>query len=77
MRQGVAFTGIGLVIRSGGSLAAGRLLRSHLFATSPADPVMITSAASILGLRAPCRHAGAGPPREPDDPVRALRDESV
>ena len=61
----------------GGSLAAARLLRSHLFATSPADPVMITSAAAILGLGAlaatlvPARRASR------TDPVRALRDESV
>jgi putative ABC transport system permease protein len=77
MKQGVVLTGVGLALGIGGSLAAARLLRSHLFATSPADPVMIASAAAILGLGAlaatlvPARRASR------TDPVRALRDESV
>jgi putative ABC transport system permease protein len=77
MKQGIVLTGVGLALGIGGSLAAARLLRFHLFATSPADPVMITSAAAILGLGAlaatlvPARRASR------TDPVRALRDESV
>jgi ABC-type antimicrobial peptide transport system permease subunit len=77
MKQGVVLTGVGLVIGIGGSLAAARLLRAHLFATSPVDPAVIAAAATVLGIGALAATLVPAHRASQTDPVRAPRDEGV
>lgn len=73
--RGLVMAGIGVVIGLAGSLGAARLLRSFLFQITPADPVALAAAVSLMTLAAvaacylPARRAASA------DPVEMLRTE--
>jgi predicted permease len=48
LRRGLVHLGIGLTIGLGGAFGVGRLLRSMLFQTGPADPLTLASIALLL-----------------------------
>lgn len=74
-RQAMVRLAAGLVVRSAGSLALSRFLKSLLYETSPADPLAYTVSAAVLlaigalASAAPAWKASAG------DPLAALRTE--
>jgi ABC-type antimicrobial peptide transport system permease subunit len=63
----------GIFLGLGGAMVAGRLLRSQLYSTSPADPRSLVTAA--LALLAAAMLAAAGPAISAarTDPVRSMR----
>jgi ABC-type antimicrobial peptide transport system permease subunit len=73
LRRGLVHLSIGLAIGLAGAFAVGRLLRSLLFQTSPADPVTLIAitallaGVSIAACLWPARQASRL------DPVTALR----
>lgn len=75
LARGLAMAGIGLAIGLAASLGAAQLLRSFLFAITPADPIAITVSAVVMTLAAlaacylPARRAASA------DPVTVLRAE--
>jgi predicted permease len=75
LRQGLALVGTGLVLGAVGSLMLSRILSSHLFETTPTDPLTLASVSAVFlvaGLAAclvPARRATT------IDPLVALRTE--
>ena len=74
MKHGIFLTSVGLTLGIAGCFAAARIVRAHLFATSPMDPTTIAATAIILafaGLTATLLPAARA---ARIDPVRALRE---
>jgi ABC-type antimicrobial peptide transport system permease subunit len=75
LRQGLALTGVGLVVGVVAAVALGRWMTSLLFGISPFDPVAYTAAlgttiaAAALASYLPARRAAA------IDPIETLRAE--
>ncbi len=75
LRQGLALTGVGLVVGVGAAIALGRWMSSVLFGVGPFDPVAytaavgVTVAAAALASYVPARRAAA------IDPIETLRAE--
>ena len=73
--RGFAMAGLGLAIGLAGSLGAAQLLRTFLFQITPADPLAMIGAASLMTLAAlaacyiPARRAASA------DPITVLRTE--
>jgi putative ABC transport system permease protein len=71
--HGVLLTTVGLLLGLGGAIGVGQLLRRFLFGVSPADPIAIAGAATVMLMAAlaacyvPARRAAAS------DPIVVLR----
>ncbi|HSR69468.1 MAG TPA: ADOP family duplicated permease [Acidobacteriota bacterium] len=73
LRQGISMTLLGLVVGAAGSLLLGRLLSSHLYEVSPADPWSIGAGTLLLLLVAALACLLPALRAASLDPVRALR----